>query len=210
MIYLGFVVARVALLGAAIWFARSRNPGVHAVAILFLLADLFSLWLAYSLVFDPRVYWLGGPILIWVLGGPLILAAVLFEAAAVAPVIVLASLICAGAVGFLVWRFLWRIGRRRLWTVVAAFAGIVSAVVVLEIEIEATMRADAGRIPNSCGLLRPSVIDMMINGGGSYARERHGELRDGATNYAWSFRNGGWIPQYACSASNSVGCSCRD
>lgn len=100
MIYLAFVVARIAILGAAIWFARSRNPGVHAVAILLLLADLFSLWLAYSLVLDPRAYWLGGPILIWVLGGPFILAAVLFEAAAVAPVIVLASLICAGAVVF--------------------------------------------------------------------------------------------------------------
>ena len=209
MIFLIFAVRLVALCAAG-WGVIRRDPRIHAPAALVLIAEVGSLWPAFNLLWDPRAYIAGGPLLIWFIAGPFIPMSILFDAATLAPIPVMASLVVGAVVGLLVWRLLWRRSQRRLWTVISTFAGLASAVVVLEIGVEATMRADAARTSHSCGLQRTSVIDMMINGGGSYARERHGELRDGATVCSWSFRQGGWIQRYACAPDNSVSCSCRD
>jgi hypothetical protein len=204
------VIARWVALVVAIWAARHRDPRIHAPAILILFTEGVSLWLAFGILWDPRVYIVGGSGLMWMIGGPFLALSPILEAVAVAPLLALSSVAVAVAAGFVVWRLLWRRNAKQLSTVVAASVGMITAIAALEIGMEATMRIDAARIPNSCGLWRTKVVDMITNGGSTYARGRHGELRDGATTYAWSFHNGGWIPWSECAPHDSLGCSCRD
>lgn len=183
----------------------NREARLHAPAVVFLLLDAVGFVLSGNLDFSAS----STLRFVWMFTGPVYLPLlILFDAFPAAPLLALLALVVAIGVTVLIWRTLWRQGVRTRM-VAAGLGGFLGAILALEVSVEIVMRADAARIPDSCGFWRQSTLTM-ISRGSSSDGSRHGGLADGHTNYTWSFRHGGWTPRFTCPPAGALSCSCED